>query len=842
MRERIPGWIRTIVEIEKGAVCGICAKPIKFGDAYEIDHIYPIARGGSNSLDNLQVVHKGCNRKKGANKIMTSFDQWRQWWDLIEPNLGKLRDNQRDALENTRERITNLDIYPDKEYRIYPGGRPKIFCECTAGGKSILMIVLGFLLAQKRILIVTPSTVIKKNNFEALLDAYKYGIIPKKVFDEVKMTTLDQPNSLAYIHTVDIVVSTYHKLGKKDADRVLARLRGDEFDVVLVDEGHHYRDDNIDTTHQDIVKKFKNSIILFFTATPFDAKLNPMLSNFGKEKDVIHEFTYADAWQKGYVKYFEWTEIKPEQQVLRITHPSGKTESLALNLDEAKKLDGYKKALPRSDATKLSLIYATLQLLDQRNDDLKGKAKKNIALIIFTNIKEAEEGARILDGLRTRYKYCVVHSKISDDSLLDKIKNNVYDVILSVDMFKEGFNQNNITIVTLCRSIQSYVFFTQVIGRGVRARKDIYGNLIPVSGPARHMKDICYVITHEGLDLSRYWELFRKLDLHDLVDEREQEEESTFLFDWGSVPGNDSSLLLNYLKNDYGISQTNKTKIIKTDDKTVQVFAEDKSVEILLDENNEKATLKISDGRIDDLQVKGNGSGSLKIYKNAERKERIPSDIIEVSPLVTIIDEKVKGYASDGFDNGRTYRDETTAHYFREFVKTSGDSDLVVATEKFYNKDEGKSFSKIFQLIRSRDFVDMRNPSAPLATPLITEPLITETKKDLQRETTDRAKMLQELLRKHITRSLKQGIKFSPEKWGLLMKTMFNSFYEIYGHPLKGGASDGGYKLNPKDINFINNELPKLIEKYKSHTYFKETFLPTFKKNLEKSVKVAFRE
>lgn len=33
----------------------------------EIDHIVPLARGGSNELDNLQILCKKCNRRKWAN-------------------------------------------------------------------------------------------------------------------------------------------------------------------------------------------------------------------------------------------------------------------------------------------------------------------------------------------------------------------------------------------------------------------------------------------------------------------------------------------------------------------------------------------------------------------------------------------------------------------------------------------------------------------------------------------------------------------------------------------------------------------------------------------------------
>lgn len=741
-RERIPVWIKNIVEIEKGEKCGICGEPIKFNDPSEIDHIYPLSKGGSDSLENLHMVHKLCNRRKGGRKIMVSSDQWKLWWELIRPNLDKLRDNQIEAYMNTVERYTDFEKYPEPD-RICYGGRPKIYCECTGGGKSILMLILGFFLARKRILIVTPSTVIKKNNFDALKDAYDIGIIPKKVYDEINITTLDRPNSVTYIRSADIVISTYQKLGKSDADRVLANLREDDFDIVLIDEGHHYKEgEEFDkTTHREIVRKFKNSIILFFTATPFDAKLNPILEEFDKERDVIHEFKYADAWLKGYVKYFEWTEIKPEQQTLLITHPNGRTEKIKLlsdGIDEAKKLNGYKAAISKSMATKISLIHATIQLLDQRNEELRGRTKKNIALIVFPNIEDAEECSKILDKMGLHYKHCIIHSKLHDyQTVLKDIKNDVYDILLSINVLKEGFDQKNITIVTLCRNIQSYVFFNQVIGRGVRARKDIHGKPIPVSGHARDMKDICYIVTHEGFGLQTYWDNFRELDLENLVDKQEEKE----------------------IEN---------------------------------------------------------------------RKERVgvgsSGDTITMSPELRIEEEIVKGYDSDGFDDGRTPRDETMAYYFREAVKQGDDPNFKEMIEGLYERDEGIGLSKFFQKSRSLEFAGRRN--TPTA---IIQPKEDHDKKDLQAETAEKAKRLQYILTRHITRRLNsRNIDF-----GTIMKVMYATFLELYGHPLKSGASKGGYSFKPTDVEFINSKGLELIEKYASNRYFEENFWSAFKKKLD---------
>lgn len=54
-------------------LCAICHRPIDLEApafsplAVEVDHIIPRARGGPMyALDNLQLTHSQCNRKKGA--------------------------------------------------------------------------------------------------------------------------------------------------------------------------------------------------------------------------------------------------------------------------------------------------------------------------------------------------------------------------------------------------------------------------------------------------------------------------------------------------------------------------------------------------------------------------------------------------------------------------------------------------------------------------------------------------------------------------------------------------------------------------------------------------------
>ena len=61
-------------------VCAICHRPIDLDApafsplAVEVDHIVPRSRGGQlYALDNLQLTHSQCNRKKGA-KMASDYD------------------------------------------------------------------------------------------------------------------------------------------------------------------------------------------------------------------------------------------------------------------------------------------------------------------------------------------------------------------------------------------------------------------------------------------------------------------------------------------------------------------------------------------------------------------------------------------------------------------------------------------------------------------------------------------------------------------------------------------------------------------------------------------------
>ena len=67
-RQHIPKGLRHAVFKRDGYRCKECFKGREDGVKLEIDHIVPVAKGGTNDIDNLQTLCKECNRNKHTNE------------------------------------------------------------------------------------------------------------------------------------------------------------------------------------------------------------------------------------------------------------------------------------------------------------------------------------------------------------------------------------------------------------------------------------------------------------------------------------------------------------------------------------------------------------------------------------------------------------------------------------------------------------------------------------------------------------------------------------------------------------------------------------------------------
>lgn len=51
-------------------ICGICSSPI-MSDKIDLDHIVPLAAGGTHEMKNVQLAHPTCNKRKGTRANFT---------------------------------------------------------------------------------------------------------------------------------------------------------------------------------------------------------------------------------------------------------------------------------------------------------------------------------------------------------------------------------------------------------------------------------------------------------------------------------------------------------------------------------------------------------------------------------------------------------------------------------------------------------------------------------------------------------------------------------------------------------------------------------------------------
>lgn len=67
-----PHLVKRLMTLQRG-VCPCCNKPLN--GEYHSDHIMPLALGGSNTDDNMQLLHPKCNLQKGAKHPIDFMQQ-----------------------------------------------------------------------------------------------------------------------------------------------------------------------------------------------------------------------------------------------------------------------------------------------------------------------------------------------------------------------------------------------------------------------------------------------------------------------------------------------------------------------------------------------------------------------------------------------------------------------------------------------------------------------------------------------------------------------------------------------------------------------------------------------
>jgi superfamily II DNA or RNA helicase len=311
---------------------------------------------------------------------------------------------------------------------------PSIVTMPTGSGKTGVMIACTFVLRATRVLIVTPSRLVREQIAEevaALSLLRRLGALPDDIerpsvcnVGEMITTSLRWRELAAH----DVVVGTVQSISP--ALEAVADPEPDQFDLVLVDEAHH----SSARTWQALLDCFPRARRVLFTATPFRRD--------GREIRGRFVFTYdlKQAHHDGVFGRIRYHPVEERGDQLRRDIAVAKATEAQLHADRDAGLDHL--VMVRTDRK-------------TRADEL-------------AEIYGEHTGLRLVP---LNSGHSLRHAK----SVIKKLRSDELDGIITVNMFGEGFDLPRLKIAAVHVPHKSLAATLQFIGRFARTSGEHLG-------------------------------------------------------------------------------------------------------------------------------------------------------------------------------------------------------------------------------------------------------------------------------------------------------------------------------------------------------------------------------
>ncbi len=365
------------------------------------------------------------------------------------------------------------------------------FALATGVGKTRLMgafvTYLYLVYGVQHFMIVAPGNTI----YRKLVEDFSKASNPKYVFrgieelttSNVKVITKENygQSQLAQLfkNKIEINIFNIQQFAQKDIEKEKGITKGSEifgvedgkllsyFDylkeqsdlVILMDESHHYHAD----AALESLDRINPLFGLEFTATPYTGNM----IGRGKEKhpetkkNIFYTYNLGDAIRDGYVKD-PWVGTEADVDFSQLQKDSIDTDARKLQLaaffhERAKvALKEYALENNRQEVKPVMLVVAkdTIHagLLRRRidSDEFRGGAYKGKVIEVHTKTRgdEADETIEKLISLEH--------------------PDNIVEIVIHVNMLKEGWDVTNIYTIAPIRSSASEILTEQTIGRGLR--------------------------------------------------------------------------------------------------------------------------------------------------------------------------------------------------------------------------------------------------------------------------------------------------------------------------------------------------------------------------------------
>ena len=402
---------------------------------------------------------------------------------------GAHRENIHDIEESTKEyahTVPALDRFHAFE-RTFPA---YTFALATGVGKTRLMgafvAYLYLVYAVQHFMIVAPGNTI----YRKLVDDFSKANNPKYVFrgieelntSTVKVVTKDnyEQSQMArlFANKIEINIFNIQQFAQKDIEKEKGITKGSEvfgvedgkllsyFDylkeqkdlVILMDESHHYHADAAMASLDRIDPMFG----LEFTATPYLASTSTKKNaELVLKKNIFYTYNLGDAIRDGYVKD-PWIGTEADVDFGQWDAESIETDARKLQL-----------AAFFHERAKVALKEYALENNKQE--------VKPVMLVVAKDTAHASALRALIDGDQFRGgayrgKVIEVHTKTKGeeaDETIEKLislenPDNIVEVVIHVNMLKEGWDVANIYTIAPIRSSAAQILTEQTIGRGLR--------------------------------------------------------------------------------------------------------------------------------------------------------------------------------------------------------------------------------------------------------------------------------------------------------------------------------------------------------------------------------------
>jgi DNA repair protein RadD len=453
-------------------------------------------KAATRLVEARRVLERALRYARGERLTTWIQQELKTYLDSYEDPAGVFKRAQTNIIGNPFLRRPQREAYAAALHH-YSWSREHAIIQLPVGcGKTGVISILPFGIANGRMLAVAPNLEIRRNLLAALDYTHRNSFLRNRsVLSNGHGPTcavLDENANVRDCDEASIVVTNIQQLVAGDADKWLAKLPPDFFDLIVLDEGHH----NVAPSWKQTLAQFPDAKIASFTATPFRADGQRV------EGVRIYRFPIADAIKEGYIKDLASHRLEPQE--LTFTY---RGERRSHSLEEVLKLkeeQWFSKGVALSPECNKSIVDHSIQCME----DLRASGKVRHQIIAAACSIDHAKAIRAMYHERN-YKADVIHSNLKSeeqDRVRVALRQGNLDVVVHVQMLAEGADYPSLSVAAIFRPFRHLVPYIQFVGRVMR--------VINENSPG-DPDNRGYVVSHVGLNVDRWWTELKELDEDD---------------------------------------------------------------------------------------------------------------------------------------------------------------------------------------------------------------------------------------------------------------------------------------------------------------------------------------